>query len=291
MIEVVRTGPLATVQDLGRPGLAHLGVGRSGAADVPALRLANRLVGNPEDAACLEVTLGGLVLRFQAAHTVALAGAPCPMWVGGRQAAPHGPVHVGAGEELRLDLPPTGLRSYLAVRGGLAVPPVLGSRSTDVLAGLGPPVPGPGAVLPVGPPPEPLPVVDVAPVPPYPVEPVLRVLPGPREDWFAPEALAVLYGGAYTVSPDSNRIGVRLSGPVLARAAHAVGRELPSEGVVTGSLQVPPAGQPVLFLADSPVTGGYPVIAVVEEEDLALAAQARPGEVLRFRPAAAAEGR
>jgi biotin-dependent carboxylase-like uncharacterized protein len=280
VIEVVRTGPLTTMQDLGRPGLAHLGVGRSGAADRGSLRLANRLVGNPESAACLEITFGGLRARFQEACTVALAGAPCPVRVSGRDSFMHGPIHVGAGDELSVGVPTQGVRTYLAVRGGFDLPPVLGSRSTDVLAGLGPKPLWPGMELPVGNDVTEPPGVDIAPVPDIPEQFVLRALPGPRDDWFAPAALTVLASHTYEVTPQSNRVGLRLSGPKLERS---VPGELPSEGMVCGAVQVPPNGQPVLFLADHPVTGGYPVIAVIEEQDICLAAQARPGQRLRFR--------
>ena len=278
MIVVERTGPLATLQDLGRSGLAHLGVGRSGALDRPALRLANRLVGNAEGAAAVEVTLGGLLLHFEQAATVALTGAPCPVLVSGRPYAAGAPVPVRAGDRLTLGVPPWGLRSYLAVRGGVTVAPVLGSRSTDVLSGLGPPALTPGMRLPVG-----LPEGPYAGVEQVGARsarwPAMRVWPGPRDDWFADDALGLLTGTEWEVTPVSDRVGMRLRGPALLRRRPG---ELPSEGMVEGALQVPPDGQPVLFLADHPVTGGYPVIAVVDPADLPVAAQARPGERVRF---------
>jgi biotin-dependent carboxylase-like uncharacterized protein len=280
VIEVVRAGSLTTVQDLGRPGLAHLGVGRSGAADPGSLRLANRLVGNPEGGAGLEITFGGFAARFDEPTMVALTGAPCPVHVSGREAFMHGPIDLAKGDELSVGVPTSGVRTYLAVRGGVDVPPVLGSRSTDVLAGLGPKPLWAGMVLAVGDEAGEPPGVDLAPVAPIPDEIVLRVLPGPRDDWFIPEALTVLESDPYEVTPDSNRVGLRLAGPVLQRR---ITGELPSEGMVCGAVQVPPSGQPVLFLADHPVTGGYPVIAVVWEPDICLAAQARPGQRMRFR--------
>jgi biotin-dependent carboxylase-like uncharacterized protein len=279
MIEVLASGPYATVQDLGRHGHAHLGVPSSGAADAASLRLANRLVGNPEGLAGVELTFGLARLRFLAGAWVALTGAPCPVGGTARDPGMEAPFWVPEGGEVRLGSPSWGLRTYLAVRGGIAVEPVLGSRSTDSLSGLGPPPLRPGTVLPVG-------VaaglgdlqVDLA--PPRPPRPaVLRVLAGPREDWFAPGALAALCAGPYEVSQDSNRVGVRLRGPELARAKEG---ELPSEGMVTGSVQVPPSGQPIVFLTDHPPTGGYPVIAVMSEADLAVAAQLRPGDEVRF---------
>lgn len=276
----MRPGPLTTVQDLGRPGLAYLGVSHSGAADRPAARLANRLVGNAESAACLEVTLGGLTLRFDVAGMVACTGAPAPIRVSGRAAAMDTPVPVGAGETVELGQPAQGVRTYLAVRGGIAVEPVLGSRSTDMLSGLGPPVLAAGTRLPVGDAVIGLPHVDVAPVGALPDEMVLAALRGPRDDWFGREACETLGSEPYEVTSESDRIGLRLRGPALERRRT---EELPSEGLVEGALQVTPDGMPVLFLADHPVTGGYPVIAVVDAEDVQLAAQARPGQQLRFR--------
>ncbi len=279
-LEVVRPGFAATVQDLGRPGLAAMGVGRSGAADRGALRLANRLVGNPETHAALEVTLGGLALRATGLTTVAVTGADCPITVSGRAFGLNAPITLRAGDELTLGTASLGLRCYVAVRGGIDVPPVLGSRSTDTLGKLGPPPLSAGLTLPVGEVVAGFPLVDLAPQPALPAEPVLRVTPGPRLDWFASEALDALVSTVYTVTPDSNRIGIRLSAPPLERTRHD---ELPSEACVPGSLQVPPSGTPILFHADHPTTGGYPVIAVVDEDDLDLAAQLRPGQHLRFR--------
>ncbi|HWM07096.1 MAG TPA: biotin-dependent carboxyltransferase family protein [Actinophytocola sp.] len=283
-VEVVRCGPLATVQDQGRPGYGALGVGRSGAADAGSAALANRLVGNEERAACLELTLGGTELAFRETTLVAVTGAPCPLDRDGYGEAMNSPFTVPAGQQLTVGTPGAGLRTYVALRGGVDVAPTLGSRSTDVLAGLGPPVLSPGDVLPIGtdhsgPPPP----VAVAPVPaPTEGDLLVRVVPGPRADWFAEEALDTLLSGRYEVTAESNRVGVRLSGPVLTRERT---EELPSEGMVAGSIQVPPSGQPVLFLADHPVTGGYPVIAVVRTKDLATIAQARPGQAIVFRVA------
>lgn len=272
---VLRPGPLTTVQDAGRPGQAALGVGRSGAADRRAYGLANRLVGNPPGAAVLEVTFGALEVRARGDLLVATTGARCAgPW-------PHAaPTRLRDGEVLRLGPPVTGVRTYVAVRGGLDVEPVLGSRSTDVLAGLGPPVPVAGDLLPVGAASGPLPVVDVAPVADPPAgDVVLTVLPGPRRDWFDDAAWARLTS-RWEVTSESNRVGLRLDGPPLTRTSEG---ELPSEGMVRGAVQVPPSGLPVLFLADSPVTGGYPVIAYVADEDVDLAAQLRPGQGVQLR--------
>lgn len=284
-----------TVQDVGRPRLAHLGVPHSGAADVPAHTHANALVGNPASAATLEVTAGGCEIQARQDVTVAVTGARVPVWVGWVPAPFGSPVRLRAGQTLEIGDPTDGLRSYIAVRGGVDVPPVLGSRATDVLSGLGPDPVASGAVLPVGP----APVLDQAgfdalrrlalpasarvlgndsPARASAVVKV-RVSLGPRDDWFAPTAIDVLLGAEYEVSADSNRVGVRLAGAALDRAING---ELESEGLVVGAVQVPASGQPVIFLADHPTTGGYPVVAVVEPEDVPLVAQARPGDRVAF---------
>jgi biotin-dependent carboxylase-like uncharacterized protein len=281
VLTVLASGPLATVQDRGRSGFAAIGVPRSGAADAAAAGLANRLVGNAAAAAVLEVTAGGLRIRAERTVLIAVTGAPAAVTVDGR-AAPFGaPLTLAPGAVLGLGVPPVGLRTYVAVRGGIAVPRVLGSRSTDTLSGLGPTPLAQGDRLPVGDLAAEEPFVDVAPVRPPSSEPVLRVLPGPRRDWLDPAAWTALTRELWTVTADSNRVGLRLAGPELTRARTD---ELPSEGLVPGAVQVPPDGAPVLFLADHPVTGGYPVLAVVATPDLGAAAQLRPGDSLRFRP-------
>ncbi|MFF1511804.1 biotin-dependent carboxyltransferase family protein [Streptomyces sp. NPDC058326] len=281
---VVRAGALTTVQDLGRPGHAHLGVPRSGALDPAAARLVNRLVGNPETAAVLETTVDGCAVRPRCAVTVAVGGAPCPVRVDGRPAAWGTTVRVGAGSVLEVGHAVRGVRAYVALGGGIGVEPVLGSRSTDLLSGLGPAPLGNGTVLPLGPSRPPAEtvakgLVDVPPWPGPPDELVLRIRLGPRDDWFTADALRTLATRAYRVSPASNRIGLRLEGPALERALPG---ELASEGMVLGAVQVPPDGRPVVFLADHPTTGGYPVVGVVREADLGAAAQAVPGTPVRF---------
>jgi biotin-dependent carboxylase-like uncharacterized protein len=279
---VVRAGALTTVQDLGRHGYAHLGVPASGTLDGPASRLANRLVGNGVDAAVLETTLNGCAVRLRCAATVAITGAPCPVTVDGRPAAWGAPVAVPAGAVVEAGPVVRGVRSYLAFGGGIAVEPVLGSRSTDLLSGLGPAPLVDGAVLPLGEARGAPARVDAAPAPGPPDELVLRLLLGPRDDWFTAAAVRTLAVGSYAVSSASNRIGLRTQGPPLERARHD---ELPSEGMVLGAVQVPPDGRPVVFLADHPTTGGYPVIGVVRPADLPAAAQAAPGTPVRFVPA------
>ncbi|GAA1585041.1 biotin-dependent carboxyltransferase family protein [Actinoplanes couchii] len=275
MITVLRAGPLTTVQDLGRPGWAHLGVPRSGALDAPALGLANRFVGNPDDAAGLETTLLGCTLRFAAPALVAVTGALAAIDVDQRPVERPGGCQlfeVPAGGVVDIGPAIRGVRSYLAVAGGIVVEPVLGSRSTDTLSGLGPDRLTDGAVLPVG-------TATGAPAVGEPAriggEFVLGLRRGPRDDWCD---LTGLFGTPYTIGPLSNRIGTRLAGTALTRAKAG---ELPSEGVVLGAVQVPADGRPIVFLADHPTTGGYPVIGVVD--DVTPLAQARPGTTVRFR--------
>lgn len=278
-------------QDRGRPGRGDLGVVASGAADRASAEQANRLVGNSPEAAVIETLLGGLSVTARGHHVLALSGAPTPARIegplGGRAVTCHAPFALYDGERLTLGAPDRGLRTYLAVRGGIDVPEVLGSRSSDALSGIGPDPLSAGDELPVLKAaagrtvglPEP-PAVTL----PTPGETVtLRVSPGPRDDWFTPEALETFTSRDWVVSEQSNRVGVRFEeppeGPPLERSREG---ELASEGVVAGSLQVPHSGVPVLFLADHPVTGGYPVIGVVLPEDLPLAAQLPPSSAVRF---------
>lgn len=275
-LSVHRAGPLTTVQDRGRVGLAHLGVPRAGALDAPAAALANRLVGNGPDAAVLEATGGGLEVSASVGRWVAVTGAEVPVSVDGAARSWGRAEWLPAGARLRLGTPTSGVRAYVAVGGGLDVPRVLGSRSTDTLAWVGPPRVLDGAELPLGVPTGSPATTDVPP----PRRPgPLRVAPGPRADWFAPDALSRLCAVPWTVAADSDRVGLRLDGEAPRRVREG---ELPSEGMVLGAVQVPPGGQPVVLLADHPTTGGYPVLAVVRSEDLWRCAQARPGGVLRF---------
>ncbi len=281
-VTVLATGPLALVEDLGRPGHAHLGVPPSGALDVPSLRLANRLVGNHEGAAAVESVLGGLRLRAESSCTVAVTGPSVPVLVDGRAVGSHAPVHLRAGQVVELGSPATGLRCYLAVSGGLDVRAQLGSRSTDLLSGIGPAPLRAGDVLLLGAPAGPPRGADAVPPPSPPEHLTVPVVLGPREDWFTDPA-AQLAGAAWAASPESNRVGLRLVGPPLGRAPGFADAELVSEGVVTGSVQVPASGRPVIFLADHPTTGGYPVIGVVPARHLPELGQVRPGTRIRLR--------
>ena len=289
MITVVSAGIATTVQDAGRPGMTRFGVGRSGAADPEAYRLANRLVGNDDGAAVLE-TSGALVLEVAAAAMIAVTGAACDVTVHpGRDfdedsrrrpvvtAVGHvAPTLVPAGAQVRVAVSRSGLRIYIAFRGGLVVQTVLGSRSRDTLAALGPVVVD-GSLLPIGPDPGTPITVDVAPRRDR--DPIVRVLPGPRRDWFTEKAWQHISSGTYVVDASTSRVGARLTGPLLERV---VPGELPSEGLVLGAIQVPHNLQPIVMLADHPVTGGYPVIAVVHPDDVAIVAQAAPGTMLRL---------
>ncbi|GAB2693612.1 5-oxoprolinase subunit C family protein [Thalassiella azotivora] len=281
-LEVLATGPLALLQDAGRPGHAAVGVPRSGAADRTAYRLANRLVANTEGAAAVEVLLGGLALRATADVTVAVTGAPAPVRVDGRDVGHHAVVAVRAGQVLALGTPTAGLRSYFAVRGGVDVRPVLGSRASDTLSGTGPPPLAAGDLLPVGDDVTGYPHVDAVPPPPgdHGDAVALRVVLGPRHDWL--DDPAGLVTALWRVTPDSDRVGVRLDGPPLRRHPSVADRELPSEGTVRGAVQVPPSGRPVLFGPDHPVTGGYPVAGVLLAADADRSAQLRPGERVRL---------
>jgi KipI family sensor histidine kinase inhibitor len=289
---VVAAGLQSLVQDVGRPGLLDLGVSASGALDRGAARRANRLVGNPRGAAVVETLLGGLQVRAVTDVVVAVTGAAGPVTrsrgAGAVETPRDAPFRLAAGEELLVGAPERGALTYLAVRGGIDVPAVLGSRSTDLLSGLGPAPLVRGQTLRVGAPPGEA-VAGVPEVPDLEAGPqtgpaTVDVVPGPRADWFTADALEVLGGQVWSVGDDSNRVGLRLEGTPLRRTTSA---ELPSEGVVAGSIQVPSSGRPVVLLADHPVSGGYPVVGVVRDVHLDRLAQLRPGDGLRFRVGAA----
>ncbi|MEO5834253.1 MAG: 5-oxoprolinase/urea amidolyase family protein [Nakamurella sp.] len=280
-LQVVRPGILTTIQDAGRPGYAALGVTRSGAADRAAHARANARVGNACGSAVLETTLGGLRVRAVGDQVLAVSGARAPLTVhrpDGTTESASGPViSLASDEVLELGTPPRGLRSYLAVRGGVDVAAVLGSRSTDMLSGLGPAVLRSGQVLPVG-------VADgrvrSVPSPARPAGTVeLPVTPGPHLERLAPAAMSTLTGQEWQVTPQSNRVGLRVAGTAIGAGAPA---ELASAPLVPGAIQIPPSGLPVVFLRDHPTTGGYPVLAVLTDDAIDLAAQLRPGQPVRF---------
>lgn len=287
-LEILRTGPLAVVQDLGRAGLAHLGVGPSGAADRRSHALANRLLANPSDRATVEVTFGGLTARVRGGDLdVAVTGADTDPTVNGIMFGTNSIHHVRDGQVISLGTPRAGLRTYLAVRGGIGVTPVLGSRSYDVMSAIGPLPLQAGDVLPVGEHTDDYPELDQAPVAAITADVVeLLAIPGPRDDWFVdPDQLVHT---DWVASDRSDRVGMRLVGTPLQHRNPS--RQLPSEGVSRGAIQVPPNGLPVVLGPDHPVTGGYPVIGVVIDEDIDKLAQVRPGQHVRLhwaRPRAA----
>lgn len=332
VVDVLKVGPQTLIQDFGRPGRSGLGVTRSGAADLQALRQANQLVGNDDSAAGFEVLYGGLELTVRQTSVLAITGAKTPltvatptapetsnMAVNGRGAAAkedqeetfrpeqvrdvplRAPFLMYPGEQLRLGTPERGIRNYVAVSGGLSSPTVLGSAATDLISGLGPaPVQAGDTFGLIGVPSGFVGIADVASTAlPEPEEPTrLRFVPGPREDWFAAKGanpgLTALQMLTWTVSADSNRVGIRLDapgehtgeaadGPAAPPIERTHAGELPSEPVVSGAIQVPGSGEPIIFLADHPVTAGYPIIGVVVREDLGLAAQLPPGAPVRFQ--------
>jgi biotin-dependent carboxylase-like uncharacterized protein len=279
-LEILRTGPLALVEDLGRPGLAHMGVTRSGAADRRSHTLANRLVANPDDRATVEVTFGGFSVRVHGDDVaIAVTGADADPSVNGVPFGTNSIQYAHNGQVISLGAPHSGLRSYLAVRGGIDVAPVLGSRSYDVMSAIGPLPLQPGDVLAVGEHTDDFPELDQAPVAAIAEDLLeLRVVPGPRDDWFAdPDALVHT---EWVATDRSDRVGMRLTGRPLAH--RWTDRQLPSEGATRGAIQVPPNGLPVILGPDHPVTGGYPVIGVVAEGDIDKVAQIRPGQHVRL---------
>jgi biotin-dependent carboxylase-like uncharacterized protein len=279
-LTVLSAGPLTTIQDLGRPGFASMGVGHSGAADIESFTLGNRLVGNKEGAAAFESTFGGLTIRPSCRIEVAVTGSVASVAINGRPAGRNAVLVLNRGDMLAVGSPSAGVRSYLAVRGGIAVRKILGSRSTDTLSGIGPPAVEVGDALPIGTEVEAFPRLDQAPVVDCGSSALtVRITLGPRHEWFHRDAIEMLATATWKATTYANRVGVRLDGPSLPRAVHS---ELPSEGIVVGALQVPPNGRPTLFLADHPVTGGYPVIAVLHAVDICRVAQARPGQEIGF---------
>jgi biotin-dependent carboxylase-like uncharacterized protein len=280
-IEILKTGPLALLEDLGRPGLAHMGVSRSGAADRRSHTLANRLVANPRDRATVEVTFGGFSARVRGGGVaIAVTGADADPSVNGLRFGTNSIHYAHDGEVISLGAPHSGLRSYLAVRGGIDAEPTLGSRSHDVMSAIGPKPLKPGDVLTIGEHTADFPDLDQAPVAAI-VEDLLELLvvPGPRDDWFTdPDALVHT---EWVASDRSDRVGMRLSGRPLQH--RWPDRQLPSEGATRGAIQVPPNGLPVILGPDHPVTGGYPVIGVVVDRDLDALAQVRPGQHVRMR--------
>ena len=281
MIQVLAPGMQATVQDMGRVGYGHLGVPRAGAMDPLSLSLANRLVGNSASAAGIEFLMGNFQVRFLTSVSFALTGAPVEAYLDGRTIDRNVWAYASAGQILNAGRPLFGLRTYLAVAGGIDVKPVLSSRSTDSLSGVGPAALAVGEFLPVG--------VDTG-EPQTPVDVVIETWTpasclnlyfrwGPRQDWFTEESRWLFTAAAWEVSTETNRIATRLVGPTIEYSAD---RQLPTEGVHLGSVQIPRSGQPIVFLANHPPTGGYPDIGVVRAIDVVRLAQATPATRVRM---------
>jgi len=292
-LEILQAGPFTTVQDLGRPGWGSIGVPVGGAADAPSLRIANRLVGNPEAAAGLEMTLAGPRISFAADTWVALTGSRFVAAVG-EDPAPHATAFlVRIGQTLSIGRTLEGARAVLAVRGGIDVPVVLGSRSTFVAGGLGGFDGRPlrrgdrlsTAAIDVG---ARARAVPERLVPFHAGDAVLRVILGPQIDAFSDEARETLLTGTYRVSTLADRTGLRLEGP---RIAHHGAADLLPEGVAPGGIQVPANGQPIVLGCDHPTTGGYAKIATVIAADLWRIGQAKPGDRLRFAAVEVSEAR
>jgi KipI family sensor histidine kinase inhibitor len=289
---VRRSGPHTSVQDLGRAGLARMGYAPAGALDRAALRTANALVGNAPDAAGLEIALAGAEFEAVGDLIIAVAGADLTPLLDGEPLPFYRAAAMRGGMRLRFAAAQSGLRSYLAVGGGIATPEVLGSRSTDLIPGIG----GlEGRLLRAG---DRVPVGELeaygpgyALTPPRPSAPTRispRVIWGPEDNWFSEETRRAFVESTYRVSQRGDRTGVRLEGEPLRPAT---ARSLASEGAAPGAIQIPPDGQPIVLLADSRGVGGYPKIAVVIEADLDSFAQAAPGTPVRFMPVSEEDGR
>jgi antagonist of KipI len=294
-IQVVEPGFLTTIQDLGRWGYVHLGIGVSGAMDPFAMRAANVLVGNEPGsvgrepgAAGLEITVAGPTLTFREACAIAIAGGDLGPRLDGNELEGWRPYLVPAGSTLEFSGRRSGARAYLAVSGGIDVKPWLGSRSTYMVAkvgGMAGRALRAGDLLPIGRSAAAIPSVAGSAIPaerrpPYSGEPVLRVILGPHADRFTEEGIDAFLGGRYEVTPESNRMAYRLEGPQIA---HTRGADVSSCGIPLAGIQVPGVGQPILFMADKPQAGGYPQIAAVIQADIPVAAQCLPGEAVRFR--------
>ena len=289
----VLAAPLpALFQDLGRPGQTGQGISPSGALDRTSFAISNRLVGNPANSPCLELTGGGFSFRSTCRAVVGLAGAPCEVIVTDRTGidrsySSYEAVPLEAGDSVMVGRPSRGARAYLSVRGGFDVTPFLGSAATDTLAVVGPEPVTQGAALVLKGDLAGLSSVSVSEAASFDMPArgevvTLDVVLGPRTDWFTEGGLATLVERTWTVTPQSSRVGIRLAGDVPIERKDSV--ELQSEGTATGAIQVPHTGQPVLFLADHPLTGGYPVIGTVAEYHLDLAGQIPVNSGIRFRP-------
>jgi antagonist of KipI len=283
-IEVLLPGLFTTVQDLGREGFGPMGVSPSGAADPISLRLGNRLVGNDQRAAALEMTLHGGTFRFPEGAIVALTGSDFNSDLDGNHVSAWTSIEARRSQTLRVGPTPSGARCYLCVQGGIEVGRFLGSASTHVLTGLGGVDGRPirkGDVLKITPAAETFRhrTIDPRIVERLAHRKILRVTVGPQSDWFPESSQRLFYSSTYRVAEDSNRMGLRLEGsPVPERA----GRQMITEGVSLGAIQIPAAGQPIILFVDQQTTGGYPKIANVISADLHRIGQLRPRDEIRF---------
>lgn len=281
-ISVLDPGFLTTVQDLGRPGYAHLGISPGGAADWLSLRAGNRLTGNPDSAAALELTLVGGRFRLEQDTVFALTGSDFEATIDGRPVPAWRATLAPAGSELCLGPARSGARGYLCLAGGIQVERILGSASTDLRAGFGGFEGRPlrkGDRLELGAPAGPPLDTDASFLRARIERPAVRVTRGPQANLFPPDALQRLSKTIYTVREDSNRLGLRLDGEAIRTAAPV---ELLTEGVSLGAVQVPPDGQPIVLLVDQQTTGGYPKLANVIAADLPRVGQLRPRDRVRF---------
>ena len=292
VLKIKAPGPLSTIQDAGRRGFQASGFSPGGAMDLPAARAANLLVGNAMDMAVVEMTMMGITAKFECATHFALTGADFDAHLNDVPVPACQAIRARAGDELRCGFAVAGCRGYLAVAGGFAIDPVLGSCSTNLKCGLG----GfegrklaAGDVLPLRWPELPFSRVTEyrMPVPLYikgkaragAANITLRAVPGPQDSAFTADGIAQFFSGQYVVTPASDRMGIKLEGAKIE--AHA-GSDIISDGIAAGSVQVPASGQPIVMMADRQTTGGYAKIATVISADLHLLAQARPGDFVRF---------
>jgi antagonist of KipI len=283
-IQVQAPGLLTTVQDLGRPGFGPIGVSPSGAADPISLRLGNRLVANKESAAALEMLLLGGTFVFPQGAILALTGSDFGASLDDVRVNLGASLHVRLGQTLRLGPTSSGARCYLCVQGGIVVKPFLGSASTHILSGLGGFEGRPlrkGDVLRVGRASRPFRNRTIAPqaLENFSRRKVLRVTPGPQADWFSESSLRAFYAGTYRVGEQSNRMGLRLEGAAISQRS---ARDMITEGVSLGAIQVPAGGSPIILFVEQQTTGGYPKIANVIAADLHRVGQLRPRDELRF---------
>lgn len=287
-LRVIAPGGASTIQDYGRPGYQRYGVSEAGAMDRLALRIANRLVGNAEDEACIEFAmLGGTYQAIDGPCRVAIAGGDFEIAIDGAASRPYRSIDVPRNGRVRIGRSRGATFGYLAIAGGFDRPPVLGSRSTHLRSGIGGGVLTPETLLPLR-------RSDAVHGAAYGLEPaywprttgLLRVIMGPQDDFFTPEAKARFLAGPYHVGPQSDRMGFRLEGPAIA---HAADFNLVSDGIAVGSIQVPGNGQPIVLLADRQSTGGYPKIATLLSVDIRRIAQRQPHDPITFEAVTPAE--